>query len=223
VPADPISPLTSSVQVCSAWVQRGNSLGEEIAPGLGGLKNFRWKLLSGPGKASFSPADQLATSVTFSAPGDYLLRLTASEGQESVTRDVAVKASLAPLDQWKERRFGADRSRWVLAGDHADADADGISNLMEYALMLDPRKPDVAGLPDPVVRNGGLSIVYKRPASAVDVKYQAQWTEDLLEWSGDEVKEEVILTVGDMQIVRASAPAPKDKPGRFLRLRVTGP
>lgn len=45
-----------------------------------------WSLVSGPGTASFSNPGERATEVTFSAPGNYVLRLAADDG-EVVTSD----------------------------------------------------------------------------------------------------------------------------------------
>lgn len=49
-----------------------------------------WSKASGPGAVSFSNAGNPATTATFSAPGNYSLRLTASNGLAQVSRDVAV-------------------------------------------------------------------------------------------------------------------------------------
>ncbi len=221
-PADGPSPVAAQVaDQVSPWANREFRIGADLMPDPGSVTSCFWSKLAGPGKAVFSPADRLATAVTFDTPGDYLLRLTASMGRETVTRDIAAVVRTAPLDGWKLRKFGVGSAQ--ATADFADPDGDGIANLMEYALMLDPSKPDVAGLPDPVFRNDTLSLTYKRPASAADVSYQVEWTEDLVTWHPEGVAEQVVITVGDMQIVRATAPKQESKPGRFLRLRVKGP
>ena len=219
---DPISSIQTHPDAhAEAWMARNTRIGANLLPSLRVYQSCQWKVLAGPGTALFSPPDQIETTVTFDKTGDYLLRLTATDGTETVNRDLTVRVRPAPFDLWKARKFAAAGASST--GDYADPDSDGIANLMEYALMLDPNKPDVAGLPDPVVRNGQVSVTYKRPASAVDLTFQTEWTDDLITWHATEISEQVIMTVGDMQIVRASAPTPKDQPGRFLRLRVKGP
>ena len=57
-----------------------------------------WEQVSGPGTATFAAADQASTTATFSAAGDYVLRLTGSDGELSQSDDVAVTvADPAPL------------------------------------------------------------------------------------------------------------------------------
>jgi hypothetical protein len=222
---DPLSPLKPQINGQQrAWAGRPMDLGRNMAAELGGLSAFRWSKLAGPGNVAFRPPDELATTATFSEPGTYLLRLTAKESGDSPTeRDVAVEVARAPIDAWKQAHFGLAAMTNKKAGDHADPDGDGMSNLMEYALMLNPNKTDVTGLPDPSLRNGTLSMIYKRPASAIDVAYQVQWTEDMLTWHSDDVTEHIVMKVGDMQIIRATAPGSKGRASRFLRLRLIGP
>jgi chitodextrinase len=62
--------------------------------------SFAWSTPSGPGgaRATFSNPNALATSATFPAPGNYVLRLTASDGQLATSDDVAVQVkNVGPL------------------------------------------------------------------------------------------------------------------------------
>lgn len=52
-----------------------------------------WTKVSGPGTVSFADPTALATTATFSAPGSYTLRLTASDGAASSNDDVVIKVS----------------------------------------------------------------------------------------------------------------------------------
>lgn len=49
-----------------------------------------WSQVSGPGTTTFADAGQPATSATFSAPGTYVLRLTATDGTATQTSDVTI-------------------------------------------------------------------------------------------------------------------------------------
>lgn len=54
-----------------------------------------WKLVSGPGTVTFVDAAQAETSAAFSAPGEYLLRLSAADGVHAVAYDaVTVKVGV---------------------------------------------------------------------------------------------------------------------------------
>jgi hypothetical protein len=57
-----------------------------------GAVTLSWSMASGPGVAVFSSPTDAATSVTFSAPGIYVLQVTASDGALTATDDVQVTA-----------------------------------------------------------------------------------------------------------------------------------
>ena len=52
---------------------------------------FAWSKVSGPGTATFATPTSATTDATFSAAGDYVLRLTVSDSALSTTNDVTVK------------------------------------------------------------------------------------------------------------------------------------
>ena len=52
-----------------------------------------WSKTSGPGTATFNPANAASTTITFSAAGTYVLRLTASDGALSAYDEVQVTVS----------------------------------------------------------------------------------------------------------------------------------
>ena len=56
----------------------------------------RWSKDSGPGAVAFGDAAVAATTARFSAPGDYVLRLTADDGQLSSSATVAVTVDPPP-------------------------------------------------------------------------------------------------------------------------------
>jgi hypothetical protein len=55
-----------------------------------------WSKLSGPGTVSFANASATDTTVFFSAPGDYVLRLTTNDGAAAVSDDINVTVNPAP-------------------------------------------------------------------------------------------------------------------------------
>jgi len=57
--------------------------------------SITWSKTSGPGTATFSPANAATTTITFSAAGTYVLRLTASDGALSAYDEVQVTVSSA--------------------------------------------------------------------------------------------------------------------------------
>jgi hypothetical protein len=60
----------------------------------GNTLTFAWSKVSGPGTAIFATASSAITTVSFSVPGAYVLRLTASDGELSASDDVNITLSM---------------------------------------------------------------------------------------------------------------------------------
>ena len=94
--AHAISPLGEPLESMSA--RAGQALpitGQVEDDGLprGSHVTIAWKKISGPGDVAFSSASTASTRATFSAPGDYEIELSASDGEKSASTKIAVKVS----------------------------------------------------------------------------------------------------------------------------------
>ena len=123
---------------------------------------------------------------------------------------------------WRFTNFGSYDSL-ASAADSADPDGDGLSNLLEYALGLNPNASGT--LPASLVLNGAnLEYTYTRSTGAREngTTYQVEWSESLAvgSWSTETVNQQITSTQGALETVKASVP--KGNGGkRFMRLRVT--
>jgi len=61
-----------------------------------GAPSVRWSKDSGPGDVAFADAAAVSTTARFSAPGDYVLKLTADDGQLSASATVRVAVAPPP-------------------------------------------------------------------------------------------------------------------------------
>lgn len=124
--------------------------------------------------------------------------------------------------QWRFTNFGSYDSL-ASAADSADPDGDGLNNLLEYALGLNPNASGT--LPASIVLNGAdLEYTYTRSTGAREngITYQVEWSESLAvgSWSTETVNQQITSTQGALETVKASVPKGNgDK--RFMRLRVT--
>jgi RHS repeat-associated protein len=67
-----------------------------------------WSQVSGPGTATFTNPSSPTSDVTFTVPGEYVLRLTASDGEHTASDEVSIKA--LPANAAPVVNAGADRS-----------------------------------------------------------------------------------------------------------------
>ncbi|BCM93353.1 non-reducing end beta-L-arabinofuranosidase [Abditibacteriota bacterium] len=75
-----------------------------------------WSKETGPGKVTFTDATASETSATFSAPGDYILKLTASVGGKQAASTLKVHAEAAPpkqrLNVVYTKKYSIDSPLW---------------------------------------------------------------------------------------------------------------
>jgi len=75
-----------------------------------------WSKASGPGEVAFADAAAQETTATFSAPGDYVLKLTAEKGALSASSTLAVKVVPPPpeahLESVATKRYRIDSPLW---------------------------------------------------------------------------------------------------------------
>lgn len=107
----------------------------------------------------------------------------------------------------------------------ADADGDGVPNLLEYALGLDPtQNTGEVGKPVAFPVGDSLTLTYIRRTDAPDLTYVVEVSSDLVNWiSGAGSTEPVSTTALDatrqVVVVRDLTPL-FTAPARFIRLRV---
>lgn len=92
-------------------------------------------------------------------------------------------ATLSPVEAWRQNFFNTIDD----TGDHADLanpTGDGVSNLLKYALGLDPTSRVAAPTPYPATASDGetyLTFYFSRVSLATDLTYEVQVTGNLTE------------------------------------------
>src|SRR4051794_4147555 len=75
-----------------------------------------WSKASGPGRVTFANPEAAITTATFTSPGTYVLRLTATEGSARAVSELTVKVEdPAPAQQLQvvqTRRYSIDSPLW---------------------------------------------------------------------------------------------------------------
>lgn len=168
--------------------------------------------------------------------GSYSVRFRATDGASSAARTAAlvVKARLpATVMSWQQwaGHYWPGVSDENIIGPDADADHDGLTNLLEYALDTNPTEGDLREQPQPsVIEHNGeqyLALTYRRRAGVSGLICQAQVSNDMFTWRDLTASPELMTTAmqsrtGEVEVWRVVDPRPLSETGnrRFIRLVV---
>ena len=165
---------------------------------------------------------------------------TLAEGTETatltLTPDIAYSlgttpaASLSitdlPIDAWRFDHFTApELTDPQLSGDTADFDKDGIVNLLEYALDIDPKTPSPS-LPFPTLTSGKLRLTHTKVKAATDITYTIEVSNELGTWNSGPAHTQIVTTIdnGTTETITTESLLPLDaEQKQFIRLRITRP
>lgn len=120
------------------------------------------------------------------------------------------------MEQWRTLNFGSPLNSGP-AADTADPDWDGVPNLIEYALGLDPNRDSCAALPKAEVIGGEFVLDATQPASVSGITYGAEWSTTLLQGSWTAIPDTGTPPQHTFRVPVAT------NPKVFLRLNVTAP
>lgn len=147
-------------------------------------------------------------------------RLVAINTEGSAISNEAVLTLRTPYADWQEDKFtGNEAEDSVISGSNADPDGDGYVNLLEYALGLEPKAANGAGLPEVSATGGEWIYTYDRPADRSDVDYEVQVSTNLTDWSATGVTHERVAIDGETEHWRARYLL--SATNVFFRLKVT--
>ena len=89
------SPAVNPASVHAGATLQINAAATAI-PALAGSLSVQWSKVSGPGVVTFGSGNLANTTAIFSAPGDYVLRLTANDSVLQTAKDLAVRVLAVP-------------------------------------------------------------------------------------------------------------------------------
>ena len=141
----------------------------------------------------------------------------------SVTSGAAILNVLSGFQPWSEVKFSAgELLDDNVSGPNADPDHDGLANLVEYALGLEPKTADQTGLPTVSVQGSDWVYTYTRPSDRADLTYEVELSTNLTGWSTSGVAHELVSTSGGTETWRAKYPV-GSAANCYFRLKITQP
>ena len=176
---------------------------------------------TGTGLISGTPTQAGSYNATVSA--------TNATGTGSLTLAVTVQT---PFAAWQGTYFTPADVSAGLSAPNATPAGDGITNLMKYALNLNPKVNGSASLPtESITSTGGsryLTLTYTKVVAATDIMYLVEVSGDMQTWSsGSGATATVSSTTspdGKTQAVVVRDLTAQSSAGkRFIRLKVTNP
>ncbi len=201
----------------SGTVTLGGALSVIIGPNLAPGSTFTIlnKTSTGAVSGTFT---SLAENSTFTT-GGFTFRINYIGGDGN---DIVLTLITTPIEQWRFANFGSIFNTGN-ALDTADNEHDGNTNLLEYAMKMNPLASDT--VPQSATKNtGAIDFVYTKNKSATDITYTVEWSDTLLnDWSNAGVSAPTILSDdGTTQQIKVTVPAGAGG-RRFVHLRVMRP
>lgn len=135
----------------------------------------QWSAITAASPVTFANAAALSTTVSFTTPGAYTLRLTANDTLASTFDDLSFTLA-TPFEQWRNAQFVGGTSN-ANSAPTADPDQDGLTNLVEYALGTNPAKGNGAGLQKVVTTDSGqryFQVTIQKNPAATDVTIKVE-------------------------------------------------
>ncbi|MEP4078179.1 S8 family serine peptidase [Haloferula sp.] len=175
---------------------------------------------------SLAAGEETEFTVTFS-PGDAgsrtaAIHVASNDADESFFDIQMAGIGLHTLESWRQEYYQTTVNAGD-AADLADPNMDGISNLMAFALGLNPLEPGVVPL-ELEIDGDELMVSYQRSRAGVaaGLIFDIEWSDTLQsDWATAGVSETVESDDGLLQQVEANLAKGTGK--RFVRLQVTKP
>ncbi|WP_309380619.1 PA14 domain-containing protein [Cerasicoccus frondis] len=158
--------------------------GEITDDGQSASLTIAWTVLDQPAGANAIIADASSPVTTLSVdqPGAYTLQLSADDEEFTITDTVVLTAFYPPLPYqtiWRNYFPPEIRNQAALASGDADADQDGIANLVEIALGTDPTQSSQRNF-SLCLEGYESGLIFPRDPSLIDMTYTV-WRSTTLE------------------------------------------
>jgi hypothetical protein len=178
-----------------------------------------WTKCSGPAGFVFANPTLADTTATLTESGAFGLRLTADDTSTKSFFDFNLTAYTTPFAKWLDQNNVGNENSLTLEAT-ADADHDGLLNLLEYAVgtngVVQNASPQFVTMA-PVSGNQYLRLTIPKNPAATDVSFVVEASSDLINWSSAGL---IIETNTGNQLVVRDHVAISGGLKRFMRVKV---
>ncbi len=145
--------------------------------------------LTAPLTSTIAPGALTTFQLSFpmsALPGNYTTTVTipSNDDNEASYSFLVSATKLSKLQTWRKTHFGSSTNIGSGAND-ADPDADGLENLLEYALNGNPNTHDINTVLPTHAQDlsGRLQLIFHRYADKTDINYIVQASNNLTTWN----------------------------------------
>ena len=191
---------------------RGNSTdpGNPMGPNQAAVIPFSWNTPDGS-------APYTLPAAAYDDPDVLPAVLAAGAGAGTLTWEKSNWLKTTYTDTTVTDNFSDWAIRKGVSGANEDPDKDGIQNLVEFSLGMDPQQASTQGLPTLSKPAAQRLFRFTRPNNLSGLTYIVQTSTDLLDWSGTLPTTFESFTTTTETLV---ATVPEELPERFVRLQV---
>jgi hypothetical protein len=185
-----------------------------------------------PAWLHFNAAQALFSGTSLVAnAGAFAVTVTATDDDgESASDEFVIEVRAGALAAWRAAQFGADANdpakELTVWGDLVDRDGDGLVNLAEYALGLNPNASDApGGVTIARLPSGKLAVTHQRRTDDAMLVYTLEGSVDFSAWTNAAalVEAETTSTAGANVVrVKLELNGPATQSGlRYFRVKIT--
>lgn len=168
------------------------------------------------------PAQITGNTLTLTGAGTVTVRASQSGNGTYQTAPAVERSfvSLPSIESWRQQHFSiAELADPQQSGPLAIRSADGLTNLVKYALGLAPKVEANVGLPVTAATATDWTYTYTRPVDRTDLTYAVEVSSDLVNWTSNGVTHELVGT--DAGIATWRGRVARGATAQFFRLKVT--